>query len=366
LGQIEIPMGSSMRATAILLLASALSSLFYLVLLLLVELPRRALLRKKSDHGKHGGEFRSVLITGASVGIGAGLARKFAKPGVRLVLTAFREPSLGRTVKECEELGAEVEAHYIDVKDRAAMEVLIEEANAKRRLNLVVANAGVTAVENGLEESHWVMETNLMGMLNTVVPAVKAFRESNAKRRQIAILSSVGSFAPATNFFMLPYVASKTAIRNYGEGLRMCLASEGIGVTVITPGFVETRMVALQAKQGIGLLGLWSNEEATELMKQGIENNEPRVVFPWFLYLLSVLSGSMPPFITELIGPDRLGRFDPYRLMDEDPKKHIKVDMHEDTVKGSFRESPLMAFGRNALRISILLAVAFFAHISLS
>lgn len=133
-------MGSTLTAGA-LLVGRIWLDVLLLVLWAVVEVPKQVLkwATSKRSVPEDVKIFKSVLITGASVGIGRGLARSFAGPGVRLVLTAFRKPSLEETVAECRGLGATVDAHYVDVKDRAAMEVLVAEAQKARPLDLVIA-----------------------------------------------------------------------------------------------------------------------------------------------------------------------------------------------------------------------------------
>ena len=146
---------------------------------------------------QHTDDFKSVLVTGASVGIGQGLALRYAKPGVRVVLTAYSKGSLKETVSKCKAQGCtEVEEHYVDVKDKDAMHKLIHDANNKQALELVIANAGVCTTQDGLKESLFVVETNLMGMLHTVLPSIECMTQSNAPMKHIVLMSSLGGFAP--------------------------------------------------------------------------------------------------------------------------------------------------------------------------
>ncbi|CAK9013059.1 Uncharacterized oxidoreductase MXAN_5909 [Durusdinium trenchii] len=318
------------------------TDVFTLVLLLVVELPR-ALLHKvtglqpaankclppeRDAEGRP--KYSSVLVTGASVGIGAGLARRFAKPGTHLVLVAVNKPSLEPISKECKALGATVEPVYCDVRDTDKMAEIVRQTDAKHPLDLVIANAGVVPVANGLDESPMVFDTNARGALNTVLPCIECFRKRG--RGQVVLLSSLGSFAPATNFFMLPYVATKTAIRTYAEGLRTCMMPENIGVTAICPGFVETRMTAHQAKMGLGFIGLVRNDDACDIMYQGIIDNEPEIVFPTSLHMMSRLVGSMPAFVRDLAG-ESLGRFDPFVDMEHRIQtKTVEMGLTEDRI----------------------------------
>ena len=163
----------------LLLLVRIYFDLLALVVLILYVLPKSLLIylgRAVGLLSKPQRSYKSVLITGASVGIGAGLAKSYAKAGVHLTLTAYSKGSLEETAAACKELGAIVSAQYVDVKDAEAMAKLIKEADKRAPLDLVIANAGVTARIDGLKDSPWVFDTNMKGMLNTVLPTISVMR----------------------------------------------------------------------------------------------------------------------------------------------------------------------------------------------
>ena len=184
---------------------------------------------------------RAILITGASSGVGEALARVYARPGIVLALTGRDQVRLGAATAACRVQGAEVLAEAVDVSDRAGMERFVAAAEAFAPLELVIANAGVSAgtgfAGERAEQVREIFAANVEGVFNTVLPALPLLR---ARRRgQIALMSSLASFrgfpgAPA-------YCGSKAAVRVWGEGLRPLLSAEGVEVSVICPGFVTTR-----------------------------------------------------------------------------------------------------------------------------
>jgi short-subunit dehydrogenase len=239
---------------------------------------------------------RSILISGASSGIGEALALAYAGPGVHLALTGRNAARLEAVAGTCRDQGAETAAALIDVTEREAMARWIAEHDALAPLDLVIANAGISAGTGGLgeteEQTRNIMAVNLEGVMNTVLPVLPGLR---ARRRgQVAIVSSLAGFrgipgAPA-------YCASKAAVKVWGEALRGHLAPEGIGVTVVCPGFVVSRMTAVN-KFPMPLL--MEVERAAAIIKRGLARNKARIVFPRRLAAAVWLLAALPPAVTD-------------------------------------------------------------------
>ena len=211
--------------------------------------------------------FSSILVTGASSGIGAELARQYAAPGVRLVLVARRVGRLAEVKAECEAWGADVVAVAADVCDAAAMAAVVSQADDAKPLDLVIANAGVHASMLGDTVARWqddgaaqhkpsacremaalcatmapLTEVNVNGVSNTIVPILP--RMQARKRGQLVLVSSVASICPLTDPEWIAYHASKSWVRSLGMGLRGLLQPYGVGVTVLCPGLVASEMEA--------------------------------------------------------------------------------------------------------------------------
>ena len=173
-------------------------------------------------------EPKSVLITGASSGIGAALAAAYAAPDRRLALGGRNAKRLQQVAAACETNGASVTTTVVDVTNEQAAAAWITETDA----DLVIANAGISAGTGGLgegpDQARRIFDVNLTGVLNTVHPAIdvllrRARPADGGPRGQVALLSSVAAFrgfagAPA-------YCASKAAVRTYGEALRNAYAA---------------------------------------------------------------------------------------------------------------------------------------------
>ncbi|HLI12444.1 MAG TPA: SDR family NAD(P)-dependent oxidoreductase [Alphaproteobacteria bacterium] len=241
-------------------------------------------------------EPRHILITGASSGIGAALAEAYAGPGIRLALSGRDASRLEAVAAACRSKGATVAAEIRDVTDPEGMAGWITAREAAAPIDLVIANAGISAGTGGggegAAQARRIFAVNVDGVVNTVQPVIPFM----AKRHcgQIAIVSSLASFrgfpgAPA-------YCASKAAVRVYGEGLRGSLAGLGISVSVICPGFVRSRMTE---KNDFPMPLLMDAPRAAKLIVRGLARGRARIAFPRRLYLATLLFAMLPPGLTD-------------------------------------------------------------------
>lgn len=243
-------------------------------------------------------EPRSIIITGASSGIGAELARFYAAPGVFLALGGRNHERLAAIEQECRAKGAQVKSFLIDVTDREKMWKVITAIDARHPLDLVIANAGISGGTGG--DNYWgepivqvrsIFDINFTGILNTIEPVLPAMAARG--RGQIALMSSLASFsgwpgAPA-------YSASKGAVRLYGEALRGSLMNKGIEVNVICPGFIRTPMTDINE---YAMPFMIEPEKAAVLIAAGLQKNRGRIAFPWQMYLLAGFAGILPHWLS--------------------------------------------------------------------
>ena len=243
---------------------------------------------------------RSILITGASSGIGAALARAYAAPRTQLALCGRDVARLAAVANLCREYGAEVIETCLDVTEAPAVAAWIDTADRASPLELVIANAGVQGGlwRNGagetLDELHRVMEVNFGGVSNTIHPALPSMRRR--QRGQIALIASLAALRGIP--FSPGYCASKAAVRIYGEALRSWLAPEGIDVSVVLAGFVETRLS--QTVSGPKPLML-SPERAADTIRRGLARGRRQIAFPYPLYLGVQLTRALPPGLVDPI-----------------------------------------------------------------
>lgn len=241
---------------------------------------------------------KSILITGASSGIGEALARHYAAPGIQLSITGRDPERLERVAQDCRTDGAKVVTNLLDVQDSKAMAAWIEEIDTASPLDLVIANAGISAGTGRggetSEQAKRIMSVNVDGVFSTILPAIERMKARRAG--QVAIMSSLAGFrgfpgAPA-------YCASKAAVRLWGESLRGELISQGIGVSVICPGFVRSRMTAVNE---FPMPFLMDAERAARIIQRGLSRNRPRIAFPFRLYAVVWTLALLPSLIIDPI-----------------------------------------------------------------
>lgn len=192
----------------------------------------------------------SIVVTGATSGIGRALAREWARRGHALGLTARRlelleevraEIAADPAAKGADGRPVRVEVAVLDVRDSEAVHRVVGElAQRLGDVGIVVANAGIGSErrcgDGKFAKDEDTIRTNVIGAMATVDAAVELFRRSG--RGQVVGISSVAAFRGLPG--SAAYSASKAAISTYLEGVRAEVEPAGITVTTISPGYIDT------------------------------------------------------------------------------------------------------------------------------
>lgn len=243
--------------------------------------------------------FSSVLITGASSGLGRALALQCAAPGVALHLCGRDAARLDAVAEACRARGATVQPRVLDVQDAPAMAAWIEAAG---KLDLVVANAGISAGTGGgrpetAAQTRAVFAVNLDGVLNTVLPALAALRRqppgADGVRGRIGVVASIAGFLTAPG--APAYCASKAAADAWTVAAAHTARQDGVLLTSLCPGYVRTPMTA---RNRFPMPGLMDADQAARIMLRGLAAGRRRVVFPRWLGLVARLVGLLPPALS--------------------------------------------------------------------
>ena len=236
----------------------------------------------------------SVFITGASSGLGKALAIAYAKPENRLFLCGRNKERLYDVAATCKEMGAEVYTYLFDVTDAFAAQESILNAESVAPIDLLIANAGISGgvlgEAEGNAQTRQVLNTNVFGVANTVLPLIDRMR--SRKSGQIAIISSIAGYrglpsAPA-------YSASKACVKAWGEALRGWLKSDNIKVNVVCPGFIKTPLTDVNVFK---MPFLMQPDKAAKIIQKGIHKNKPIIAFPKPMAFAAWFMGAMPACI---------------------------------------------------------------------
>ena len=251
-----------------------------------------------------------VWLTGASSGIGEALVAPLVRRGARVAVTARRTDLLGAIAAKHDAAGASVLVVPADVTDHAAVAAAAKQVeSAWGGIDLAIFNAGgsVGGPPPQARRSPFIASEHTATMtLNyfSVVYGVDAVLPGMLARGsgRIAAVASLGGYRPS--MVALPYTASKAAVIHFIEGLRLQVASRGIAVTVVSPGFVRTPLTAHNAFKMAFLL---EADDAAERIVRGLEQGKDEVVFPaplaWTVKLLGMLPNGLYASVVKRLTP---------------------------------------------------------------
>jgi len=258
-----------------------------------------------------------ALVTGAASGIGAALATALADRGSNLVLLdrdADRLATVAQGVRAAHP-GLAVAAYVADLSDDTELDRICAEMLADHpEVTLLINNAGVALGgrldQVTLEEFDWVMAVNFRSVVrltHAFLPVLKAHPGAHL----VNVSSVFGIMAPAGQ---AAYSASKFAVRGFSEAVRHELAENGVGVTVVHPGGIKTR-IAESARTGSGvskaeweqgrkqfakLLSIPPETAAAQIL-EAVEKRRPRLLIGWSAKVPDVLVRLMPGSYWKLV-----------------------------------------------------------------
>jgi short-subunit dehydrogenase len=234
-------------------------------------------------------EYANALVTGASSGIGRGLAAWLAKRGVRVYAAARRLENLQALKAEA---GEKIVPLKLDCSDGDATEAAVRKLDAEcGGLDLVVANAGV-AEESRPKHLDWrrirnMLEVNVIGSTATICGAVPGMVER--KRGHLVGISSMAAFGAMPRIGA--YCASKSYLMTFLQGMRLDLKWHGVRVSCIHPGYVKSEMTADFKKPPPFLM---ETDAAVEQIGAAIWRGAESYAFPWQMSLGLRTLASLP------------------------------------------------------------------------
>jgi len=239
---------------------------------------------------------KTVMITGASSGIGKGVALEIASRGARLGLVARRQNLLDEVVEDVKGRAVAVVA---DVRDADAMKVAAERIRADLGpIDILIANAGIGTSSHisQLDPNHVanVISINVVGAANSVAAVVPQMVERG--QGHLVAISSLAAYRGLAK--SAAYCASKAAMSAYFESVRIDLRGTGVGVTIIHPGFIKTPLTAGREAHMPYLMEL---DDAVLKIVSAIEKGKKSIAFPWQLATVVRAGMLMPTFMYDWI-----------------------------------------------------------------
>jgi short-subunit dehydrogenase len=222
----------------------------------------------------------TILITGASGGIGAALAHAYAAPGICLVLWGRDAERLEAVAAECRRRGATTETDRLDLLQVDLLRPRLDALDARRPLDLAILNAGLGGTpprDSIAEDPERVFEIATVNFTSPLVAAsALAERMGRRGRGQIVFMSSVAGTFPLP---MAPtYSGSKAGLTMFAEALGLRLRKRGVTVTLVAPGFIDTPMSrGLETPKPF----LMTAEAAARIIRRGIDRHRSQIVLPW-------------------------------------------------------------------------------------
>ena len=248
---------------------------------------------------------KTVLITGASSGIGRALAVEFGRRGAHVMAAARREPQLEALCEEITKNGGRASFAVCDVTDTDAAIALVQKAEKELgSLDMLISNAGVGGSKHSsrldMAASVQMIDVNVRGAIAPIIAAIPIML--GQKYGQIVGVSSLAGRRALPTAAV--YNASKAALSTFLEGLRIDLDAAGIKVTDVQPGFVKSE---LTDKNNFKMPFLWPAEKAARYIADRLERAPRIIAFPLPLDLLSGLSRYLPfavhAWITRALAP---------------------------------------------------------------
>src|SRR5688500_2274816 len=239
------------------------------------------------------------MVTGASSGIGRGVAVAIARRGASLCLVARRAETLREIVGEIESLGGQALAAPGDVQDASAMREAAHQFRERfGSIDILIANAGIASTKDAAElsasEVASVISVNVIGAANSVAAVVN---DMVAKGRgHLVVISSLAAYRGLPK--SAAYCASKAAVSAFFESLRLDLEPGGIAVTIIHPGFIKTAITAGRQAQLPFLMEL---DDAVKKIAGAIEKRKKTYSFPWQLATIVRAGMIMPTWMYDWI-----------------------------------------------------------------
>ncbi len=248
---------------------------------------------------------KTIIITGASSGLGKALATKYAAKDTRLFLFARDQQRLEEVAVICKSYQAEVISIICDVRDKEQIAIHLAEIIKNNKIDILINSAGVSAGTLDKPETSQQVEeifaTNLNGSLNFILPCMQHMIKN--KSGTIVMISSMAGMlgiagAPS-------YSASKAAIKIFGDALRGYLTQFNVQVCVVIPGYIDTPMTKVNK---FPMPFKISASNAAQIIINGVNARKGLIIFPKLTYFVLKLMNLLPYQLLDYINSKLPGK----------------------------------------------------------
>lgn len=241
---------------------------------------------------------KTVFITGATSGIGFGLAESYLQQACRVIITGRTEEKLEQAKQKLAEYSDTLIVKLIDVRDEEKMKNYLLEIDNLYQIDMIIANAGISAGVSGNSDfssvAKEIFDINVYGVFNSVHPLIE--RMQQRKKGHIVLISSMSAFFGLTSAIF--YASSKAAIKSYGEGLRILMLDYNIDVSTVFPGFVESNITR---SNKFKMPFFMDTPKAVSIITKKLNAKKGYISFPKKMQLLVYIISILPFALREKI-----------------------------------------------------------------
>lgn len=235
----------------------------------------------------------SILVLGASGGLGGALARHYARPGATLLLWGRDKGRLQALARACEAAGATVETRSQDLSDLPAASAALAEDDARHPVGLALFAAGlgdIRAAGDRVEDAALIAR---LAAVNFTAPAVLAAALADRMARRgtgrIVLVGSAAAFHALP--FAAAYAGTKAGLARFADALRLAVREHGVTVTLVSPGFIDT--AAGRQVPGARPVLLQPDEAAARIARAA-ERGTAHAIMPWPFAVLRLFDRLLP------------------------------------------------------------------------
>lgn len=243
---------------------------------------------------------KTILITGASGGLGAALARAHAAPGVTLLLWGRDDARLRETAAQCTALGAVARVEAFDLRDMSVLTERLAAADAASPIDLAIFNAGLGGMAPDDVPAESAEAARATAEVNFLSPVVGASMIAGAMAgRGGGHIVLIGSIAESYPLPQAPtYAATKAGLALFADALSLRMAKHRVAVTLVSPGFIDTPMSRQVPPPKPFLM---TADDAARIIARGIARGARRIVVPWQFAVIRAITSLLPRSLLRLI-----------------------------------------------------------------